>query len=240
MASRTSPAQTACRSRACTIESVLRSSTSASGDAPDGPRVAHRRRRRSARRHAPDQGRHVVGGPVRGAIELVGTTTLRDTVRATRVHGTVCFTGMLSGAWTVPDFYPIDYLPSGVRLTAYSGEATDLPPSVLQAFMDAVAQGRASVPIHAVYSLADLPEAHAIMESGGAAGQARRGERLTPLRSGPRQSARGRVSVKVAPWPGPGEAALRSPPCARASWRAMVSPMPDPRSVPTLRRPGTR
>ena len=43
-------------------------------------------------------------------------------------HGTVCFTGMLSNQWTVPDFYPIDYLPRGVRLTAYGGDSTDLPP----------------------------------------------------------------------------------------------------------------
>ena len=48
----------------------------------------------------------------------------RDTLRATRVHGVVCFTGMLSNQWTVPDFYPIDYIPTGVRLTAYGGEAS--------------------------------------------------------------------------------------------------------------------
>jgi len=53
------------------------------------------------------------------ALELVGTPSLPDTLRATRVHGTVCFTGMLSNQWTVKDFYPIDYLPRGVRLTAY-------------------------------------------------------------------------------------------------------------------------
>ncbi len=44
-----------------------------------------------------------------------------------RVHGVVCFTGMLSNEWTIKDFYPIDYLPRGVRLTAYGGDAADLP-----------------------------------------------------------------------------------------------------------------
>jgi NADPH:quinone reductase len=61
------------------------------------------------------------------ALELVGTPTLPDTLRATRLHGVVCFTGMLSNQWTVRDFYPIDYLPRGVRLTAYGGDAGDLP-----------------------------------------------------------------------------------------------------------------
>ena len=56
------------------------------------------------------------------------TPTLPDTLAATRVHGVVCLNGMLSNQRTVPEFYPIDYLPRGVRLTAYSGDAADLPP----------------------------------------------------------------------------------------------------------------
>lgn len=117
------------------------------------------------------QVRRVLPGGVDGAIELVGTPTLPDTLRATRVHGTVCFTGMLSDEWTVKDFYPIDYLPAGVRLTAYSGEAADLPADVLQGFLDDVAAGRAPVPIDTVYRLDQVPEAHARMESGLAAGK---------------------------------------------------------------------
>jgi hypothetical protein len=34
-----------------------------------------------------------------------------------------------------------------VRLTAYGGDASDLPPPVLQDFLDAVAAGTAVVPI---------------------------------------------------------------------------------------------
>ncbi|HSN43544.1 MAG TPA: zinc-binding dehydrogenase, partial [Propionibacteriaceae bacterium] len=56
------------------------------------------------------QVRHVLPEGVSGAIELIGTPTLPDTLRATRVHGTVCFTGMLSNEWTVKEFYPIGYL----------------------------------------------------------------------------------------------------------------------------------
>ena len=39
-------------------------------------------------------------------LELVGTPTLPDTLAATRVHGTVCFAGMLANQWIVPAFYP--------------------------------------------------------------------------------------------------------------------------------------
>lgn len=118
-----------------------------------------------------DAVRRIVPDGVSGAVELVGAPTLRDTLRATAVHGTVCFTGMLSDQWTVPDFYPLDYLPNGVRLTAYSGEASDLPAAVLQEFLDAVEAGRVAVPLGRVYAFDDIVQAHADMESGAAPGK---------------------------------------------------------------------
>ena len=108
---------------------------------------------------------------VDAALELVGTPTLPDTLRATKVHGVVCFTGMLSNQWTVPDFYPIEYLPRGVRLTAYGGDAGDLPADVLQEFLDAVAAGDAHVPIHRTYRMNEIAQAHADMEAGEATGK---------------------------------------------------------------------
>jgi NADPH2:quinone reductase len=115
--------------------------------------------------------RDILPTGVDAALELVGTPTLPDTLAATRVHGVVCFTGMLSNQWTVPDFYTIDYIPRGVRLTAYTGEATDLPAKVLQAFLDAVAAGDAVVPLHRVYQLDDIRQAHAELEAGSTAGK---------------------------------------------------------------------
>ena len=117
------------------------------------------------------QVRAILPDGVDAALELVGTPTLPDTLRAVRVHGVVCFTGMLSNQWTVRDFYPIDYLPRGVRLSAYGGEAGDLPPSVLQAFLDDVSAGSVRVPIARVYDFAQIVEAHAAMEAGGVSGK---------------------------------------------------------------------
>lgn len=118
-----------------------------------------------------DRVRELAPGGVDIALELIGTPTLPDTLRATRVHGVVCFTGMLSNEWTVENFYPIDYLPRGVRLTAYGGGAADLPAQELQEFLDAVADGRLSVPIDRTYRLEDIAEAHAAMERGEASGK---------------------------------------------------------------------
>jgi NADPH2:quinone reductase len=117
------------------------------------------------------QARAIVPAGVEAALELVGTNTLPDTLRATAVHGVVCFTGMLSNQWTVADFYPIEYIPSGVRLTAYAGDAADLPTDVLQSYLDAVEAGRLTVPIHRTYALDEIAQAHADMEHGRATGK---------------------------------------------------------------------
>lgn len=115
--------------------------------------------------------RRIVPGGVDAALELVGTPTLPDTLRATRVHGVVCFTGMLSNQWTVPDFYPIDYIPRGVRLTSYTGGAADLPGGVLQEFLQAVSDGTAMVPIGKVYTLDGIVQAHTDMEESRVSGK---------------------------------------------------------------------
>ncbi len=111
-----------------------------------------------------DQVHDLLGTGVDAALELVGTPTLPDTLRATRVHGTVCFTGMLSNQWTIPDFYPIEYIPTGVRLTGYGGGSADLPPEVLQDYLDRLANGSASLGPTSVHRLEDIREAHLDLE----------------------------------------------------------------------------
>jgi NADPH2:quinone reductase len=47
------------------------------------------------------QVRRIYAGGADTAIELIGTPTLPDTLGSVRLHGVVCFTGMLSNQWTV-------------------------------------------------------------------------------------------------------------------------------------------
>ncbi|MCW3492663.1 zinc-binding dehydrogenase [Microbacterium sp. SSM24] len=108
---------------------------------------------------------------VDGAVELVGVDVMKDTLRAVRPGGVVCFTGMLSNHWAIPNFYPMDWIPNGVRLTAYSGEAADLAPETLQDFLDAVAAGRAVIPVGKTYRLDDIVTAHEDMEAGRVGGK---------------------------------------------------------------------
>ena len=115
--------------------------------------------------------REIEPAGVHTALELIGTPTLPDTLGSVRMHGVVCFTGMLSNQWTIKDFYPIAYLPRGVRLAAYGGDASDLPAEVLQEFLDAVAAEQATVPIDRVYAFDEIVAAHTAMESGHTKGK---------------------------------------------------------------------
>lgn len=117
------------------------------------------------------QVRAIVPDGGHAAIELIGTPTLLDTLASTRVHGVVCFTGMLSNEWTVKDFDPIEYIPRGVRLTADGGGQTIFLSDVLQRFLDNVATADVTVPIHRVYELDEIVEAHRDMEDGTSTGK---------------------------------------------------------------------
>jgi NADPH:quinone reductase-like Zn-dependent oxidoreductase len=116
--------------------------------------------------------RHLYPGGVDAALDLVGTTTLPDTLCAVRVHGTACFAGSLSNHWTVREFSPNEYLPKGVRLTGYFGDAADLPPEAFQEIVDAVAAGRLAFSFDKVYDgLEQVPQAHNDMEHDRATGK---------------------------------------------------------------------
>ena len=51
-------------------------------------------------------------------LELVGTTTLLDSLQAARPGGIVCMTGILGGEWVLSEFRPMGDIPTGVRLTS--------------------------------------------------------------------------------------------------------------------------
>jgi NADPH:quinone reductase len=83
-----------------------------------------------------------------------------------------CFGGSLSNQWTVPDFSPNEYLPKGVRLAGYFGDAADLPREAFQEILDAVAAGRLAFPLDRVYDGLELvPQAHDDMEHDRATGK---------------------------------------------------------------------
>jgi NADPH2:quinone reductase len=110
-----------------------------------------------------DAVRAIAPGGVDGALELVGAPTLHDTLRACRPGGTTCFTGMLSNKWIIESFYPIDFIPTGVRLTAFGAGASYLSSEVLTDVAGAIHRGELDWPVE-VYAMDDIARAHDDME----------------------------------------------------------------------------
>ncbi|MFC6417543.1 zinc-binding dehydrogenase [Sanguibacter inulinus] len=99
------------------------------------------------------------------ALELVGAPALPATLSVTRSGGTVCFVGALSGSWTIPDFDPFT-IPTGVHLTSYAGEATDLPADALGRYLQAIEAGTLNIVIAGTFEgLEKVADAHRNLES---------------------------------------------------------------------------
>jgi NADPH:quinone reductase-like Zn-dependent oxidoreductase len=105
-------------------------------------------------------------------LDLVGASTLVDSLRLVRRGGTVCMTGSLSG-WAVPGFEPIAMVPPGTRLTAFHSDhlkgAAGTP--VLQRIIRQVEAGACRPNIDRVFGLDDIAAAHQYMEDNHAAGK---------------------------------------------------------------------
>ena len=111
------------------------------------------------------------GGGADKLLELVGTTTLGDSLHAVREQGTVCMTGMVGNKWSVSDFAPMDVIPTAVALTTYSGDVADFMATPLQRLVDDVAAGSLHVSPGPVFQLDEIAEAHRAMESNRAGGK---------------------------------------------------------------------
>jgi len=58
-------------------------------------------------------------------LELVGTTTLKDSLRCAKQRGIVCMTGIVGNKWSFDNFAPMEAIPTAVSLTTYAGESED-------------------------------------------------------------------------------------------------------------------
>jgi NADPH:quinone reductase-like Zn-dependent oxidoreductase len=104
-------------------------------------------------------------------LELIGTTTLLDSLQCVRSGGVVCMTGILGGEWELSSFRPMGHIPTGVRLTSYSGGAADISRVQLQRYVSMVENGELSIRSGPVWKFDQLPLAHQAMDDNRANGK---------------------------------------------------------------------
>lgn len=104
-------------------------------------------------------------------LELIGTTTLLDSLQCARPGGVVCMTGILGGEWELSSFRPMGHIPTAVRLTSYSGGADDISRAQLEEYVSMVERGELEIPRGPMWSFDQLPVAHQAMDENRANGK---------------------------------------------------------------------
>ena len=118
-----------------------------------------------------DQVREIYPKGINKVLELIGTRTLKDSLKCIAPKGMVCMTGILGDEWTMKDFTPMGDIPSLGKLTVYMGESKNLSKNLLQEFIDEVENGNINLNIDTVFNLNQVAEAHQYMEDNKAKGK---------------------------------------------------------------------
>ena len=104
-------------------------------------------------------------------LELVGTTTLLDSLAAVTRGGICCMTGMVGNAWSIKDFEVMGSIPTAVCLTTYQGDEKDFANTPLEEMVKQIKEGRLKVQVGKTFKLDEIVEAHRTMEENRAGGK---------------------------------------------------------------------
>jgi NADPH:quinone reductase-like Zn-dependent oxidoreductase len=110
-------------------------------------------------------------GGVDKVLEMIGTTTLEDSLRCLKQGGIVCMTGIVGNKWSFDQFAPMDVIPTGVCLTAYAGESQDFMRTPLNDLAMQIEAGTLHIQVGKIFHLDEIVEAHRLMEQNNAGGK---------------------------------------------------------------------
>ena len=102
-------------------------------------------------------------------LDLVGPSAILDTFSRTADGGMICSCGLLGGQWTIPDFDPIEMLYRNLYLTTFA--SGNVSQSKLQALVDFVERYKVDVRPEKVFSIEQIQDAHAYLESSQSFGK---------------------------------------------------------------------
>ena len=109
-------------------------------------------------------------------LDLVGNSTILDSLAMVRRDGRVCLAGFLGGLAPIAAFNPLLQMPSGVHFSFFGSFMFGLPgfplsDVPLQAIVDRVAAGSYQAKPVAVFAFDEIQAAHQLMESNQANGK---------------------------------------------------------------------
>jgi NADPH:quinone reductase len=109
-------------------------------------------------------------------LDLVGNSTILDSLDMLRRGGTACLAGWLGGLDPIGDFNPLLRMPSGVNLNflgsfVFGNPGFPLSDVPLQDIAAQVAEGKLDAEPSRIFSFDQIREAHRVMEAGEANGK---------------------------------------------------------------------
>jgi NADPH2:quinone reductase len=116
-------------------------------------------------------------GGIASVLDLVGTSTLLESLAAVRPDGRACMAPVLGGGAPIASFDPMLQLPSGVHLSFFASAFTfgnaDYPLAAIpfQTIVDRAAAGTYRAKPARVFPLESIQDAHRLMESNQANGK---------------------------------------------------------------------
>jgi NADPH2:quinone reductase len=125
----------------------------------------------------PDLSKRIEGAKqIDAVLDLVGNSTILDSLDILRRGGRACLAGWLGGLSPIADFNPLLQMPSGVYLTFFGSfvfgtpgfPLSDVP---LQKIAESVVGGRLKIEPSRVFGFDQIHEAHRVMEANEAAGK---------------------------------------------------------------------
>jgi NADPH:quinone reductase-like Zn-dependent oxidoreductase len=117
------------------------------------------------------QVKEVCSGGVDKVLELVGATSLLDSLQCAKQRGIVCMTGIVGNKWSIGNFSPMDMIPTAVSLTTYDGGPQDFMRTPLDELVEQIAAGALHINVAKVFHLDQIAEAHRCMEENKAGGK---------------------------------------------------------------------
>ena len=110
-------------------------------------------------------------GGVDKVLEMIGTTTLEDSLHCAKQAGIVCMTGIVGNKWSFDQFAPMDVIPTAVCLTVYAGESEDFMRTPLNDLARQIKAGTLHIQLGKTFHLDEIVEAHRLMEENKAGGK---------------------------------------------------------------------
>jgi NADPH:quinone reductase-like Zn-dependent oxidoreductase len=116
-------------------------------------------------------------GGIDAVLDLIGNSTLLDSLRLVRRNGRVCIAGFLGGGTPIDSFNPLTQMPSAVHLSFFASAfvlgtpefpLSDIP---FQNIVANAAAGMYKAKPTRVFQLEEIQEAHRLMESNDAGGK---------------------------------------------------------------------